>query len=65
LTHFSIESNALRTKKELVASGDLTPVGYDKIIEQRLKLGETIGYDWSNIIFYSLIHFKDNYWCYV
>lgn len=65
LTHFRIESTALRTKKELVASGELTPVGYDKIIEQRLKLGETIGYDWSNIIFYSLIHFKDNYWCYV
>lgn len=65
LTHFRTESDALRVKKELVASGDLTPVGFEKIIERRLKSGETIGYDWSYIIFYSLVHFKDNYWCYV
>ncbi|EPM0888979.1 HNH endonuclease [Klebsiella aerogenes] len=65
ITHFKIESNALKTQKELVASGDLTSNGFSRLIQRRLDLGETIGYDWSIIILYSLFHFKDNHWCYV
>lgn len=63
ITNFHRESELLKLQKQLLNDGELTQAGYDKFIRSRLVLNESIGYDWSNIIFYSLYKFKDNHWC--
>lgn len=62
LVTFRIESGILKTQNQLVEEGLLTRLGYEKFIRQRLELVTSIGYDWSNIIFYSLYQFEDNHW---
>lgn len=64
ITHFTTESNILKLQLQLVKEGDLTQKGYESFIRSRLALVESVGYDWSNIIFYSLYHFEDNHWSY-
>jgi len=62
LTKFNIESGLLKIQQQLLDEGHLTQFGYDSFIRGRLDLVTSIGYDWSNIIFYSLYQFKDNHW---
>lgn len=63
IMNFYRESAFLKLQMQLLKDGDLSRKGYDKFITDRLMLNKAIGYDWSNIVFYSLYKFSDNHWC--
>ncbi|WP_227318240.1 hypothetical protein [Cedecea davisae] len=63
-SHFTNESNLLIIQKQLVDEGELTQNGFDNFIRRRLAQHDSGGYDWSKIIFYSLVSFEDNHWCF-